>query len=122
MAAFLEEGEDDLSRSDLLTLRGGETLCNGNNLGAVEEQGDTTAVVAEGRVGSEVDVVLGVELDELLLLETGVALDLVDSRGDTGVVDDGLELLLIVVRDTNGANLGLGQLSEGCGSTVSFCG
>lgn len=43
-------------------------------------------------VGSHVDALLLAVFDELVALENGVALDLVDGGDDAGGVDDGLEL------------------------------
>jgi len=51
--------------------------------------------------------------NELRLDEERVALDLVGSGGDTSALDDGLKVLLGVVRNTNSASLGLGKLSHG---------
>ena len=68
--------------------------------------------MAYGVLG-DVDVLLLAVLDELWLEETGVALDLVGSGSDAGAVDDGLEVLLGVVGDTDSARLLLGQLCHG---------
>jgi hypothetical protein len=65
------------------------------------------------RVFGDVDVLLLAELDQLGLEETGVALDLVDGRCDTSTVNEGLEVLLGVVGDTDRAGLLLGQLCHG---------
>jgi hypothetical protein len=72
----------------------------------------TKRETAYGVLG-DVDVLLLAVLDELWLEETGVALDLVDSGCDTGAVNEGLEVLLGVVGDTNSTRLLLGQLCHG---------
>lgn len=92
MAAELGPGEDDLGGGDGLAGGLGETLGDGLDLVGVDEQGHAPAVVAKGRVGGNVDVVLGAELDQRRVGEAGVTLDLVDGGGDTGVLDDGLKL------------------------------
>ena len=58
------------------------------------------------------DVLLGAVLDELRLEKTGMAFDLVSGRGHTSAVDEGLEVLLCVVGDTNGTSLGLVELGH----------
>jgi hypothetical protein len=64
-------------------------------------------------VFGDVNVLLLAVLDELWLEETGVTLDLVGSGGDTGAVDEGLEMFLGVVGDTDSTRLLLGQLCHG---------
>jgi hypothetical protein len=64
-------------------------------------------------VFGDVNVLLLAVLDELWLEETGVTLDLVGSGGDTGAVDEGLEVFLGVVGDTDSTRLLLGQLCHG---------
>ena len=59
------------------------------------------------------DVLLCAELDELRLEKAGVALDLVGRRGDTGAVDERLEVLLGVVGNTDSPCLLLVELSHG---------
>jgi hypothetical protein len=68
--------------------------------------------IAYGVFG-DVDVLLLAVLDKLWLEETGVTLDLVGSGGDTGAVDEGLEVFLGVVGDTDSTRLLLGQLCHG---------
>ena len=58
------------------------------------------------------DVLLRAVLDELWLEKTRVAFDLVSGGSHTGAIDEGLEVLLCVVRDTNGASLGLVELGH----------
>lgn len=58
-------------------------------------------------------LLLGVLDQGVVLLEEGVALDLVDGGGDTGSVDDGLEVLNSEVGDTNVLGLGLGEVDQG---------
>ncbi|KAI6773611.1 hypothetical protein HG531_000460 [Fusarium graminearum] len=111
-------GKDDLGRSDLLALGLAEALSDSLDLGSVNEERLAPAVVAEGGVGSEEDTLLLEVLDKLRLRKAGVALDLVHGGGDASVLDDLLKLvnsyhLLVEVRDTNGANLLLGQLGDG---------
>jgi hypothetical protein len=55
-----------------------------------------------------VDALLGGVVDQLGALENGVTLNLVGSGDNASRVDDGLEVLDLVVGDTNGAGLGLG--------------
>lgn len=59
------------------------------------------------------NVLLLAVLDELWLQETGVTLDLVGSRCNTSAVNEGLEMLLGVVGDTDSAGLLLGELCHG---------
>lgn len=139
-AADLGPGEDDLGGGDLVALGLGEAVGDVLDLGGVDEEGQAEAVVAEGRVGGDVDV-LGVAVgDEILLGQLGVALDLVDGGDDISVLDDGLDLpkvsekgylvrrsgsrgfpylLSCEVGDTDGPDLGLGQLRHGCQEIVS---
>lgn len=58
-------------------------------------------------------LLLGVLDQGVVLLEEGVALDLVDGGGDTSGVDDGLEVLDGEVGDTNVLDLGLGKVDQG---------
>jgi hypothetical protein len=60
-----------------------------------------------------VNALLGGVFDQLGALENGVTLNLVGSGDNASRVDDGLEVLDLVVGDTNGAGLGLGQLDHG---------
>ena len=91
-AANLGPGEDDLGRSDLGALGLAEAVGNGLDLRAVDEEGNAEVVVAKGRVGGDVNVLLVAVVNELTAGEPGVALDLIDGGDDTGIVDDGLEL------------------------------
>lgn len=112
MAAELGPGEDDLGGGDLLA-GGGQAVGDGLDLGGVDEERHAPAVVAKGRVGGDVDVVLGGKLNEGRVGQAGVALDLVDGGDDARVLDDGLEVLDGEVGDADGADLGLGQLGDG---------
>lgn len=108
VTADLGPGEDDLG--------GGGVDLLGNLLNDVvlNEQGQAETVVAEGGVGGDVDALLLGVLDEgAVLLEEGVALDLVDGGDDAGGVDDGLEVVDGKVGDTDGLDLGLGQGDQG---------
>lgn len=77
------------------------------------------------------DVLLLAVLDQVVALQDGVALDLVNGGNDASAVDEGLELSAVsmvrsqlqrsftnvldgVVGDTNGADLALGKLGHGC--------
>lgn len=62
-------------------------------------------IVAERRVGGEVDIVVLQVREELGLDERRVRLDLVHGGDDAGRVDDLLEVLDGEVRDTDGADL-----------------
>lgn len=80
-------------------LRGRATALLGDLVDhAVIEQGyDVTGAVrgvraGQGRVGGDVDTVVGVELKPFVLLEVGVHFHLVDARGVGGVVQEVLEL------------------------------
>lgn len=81
--------------------------------------GSVNVLFGEGKwrgaygVLGDVNVLLLAVLDELWLEETGVALDLVGSGGDASAIDDGLEVLLGVVGDTDSTRLLLGQLCHG---------
>jgi hypothetical protein len=107
VAADLGPGEDDLGGG------GAEALGDGLDLGVLDQQGQAVAVVAESRVGGDVDALLAGVLDEgVVLLEEGVTLDLVGGGDDAGGVDDGLEVLGGEVGDADGAGLGLGELDH----------
>ena len=107
VATDLCPGEDDLCG------RGVETLGNLLDGLVLDEQGLADHVVAEGRVLGDVDALLAAPLDEVGLEQAGVALDLVGGGGDTGGVDQSLEVLLGVVGDTDGAGLLLVELGHG---------
>lgn len=65
------------------------------------------------RVFGDVNVLLLAVLDQLWLEEARVALDLVGSRHNARAVNQGLEVLLGVVGDTDRAGLLLGELCHG---------
>lgn len=85
-------GDDDLSGGDGLALGGSETVGNGLDLGGVDEQRDVPAVVAEGRVGCDDDVLLGAVVNQGGVGQARVALDLVDGGDDASGSDDAFEL------------------------------
>lgn len=93
----LGPGEDDLGRGNLGTLGLGQAVGDGLDLGGVDKEGVAKAVVAKGRVGGDVDVLLVAVVEELAAREPGVALDLVDGRDDTGIVDDSFELTMVLI-------------------------
>lgn len=99
VAANLGPGEKNMGRGDSLALGGGQALSGGLDVGVGDEQRGADGVVAKGRVGSDDDVLLGAVVHQLGVQETRVALDLVGRGGDTGGVDDGLELFLIELLD-----------------------
>lgn len=124
VAAHLGPGKDDLC--------GGSADAARNLLDGVvlNEEGKAEHVVAESlseisrgtggsrqtgthRVFGNVNVLLLAVLNQLWLEEAWVALNLVSSRCDTSAVDDGLEVLLGVVGNTNCAGLFLRQLCHG---------
>lgn len=108
VAADLGPGEDDLGGG------GVELLSDLLDDVVLDEQGQAEAVVAEGGVGGDVDALLLGVLDEgVVLLEEGVALDLVDGGDDAGGVDNGLEVFDGEVGDADGLDLGLGQGDQG---------
>jgi hypothetical protein len=107
VATNLCPGEDDLCGSGVETL--GDVL---DSL-VLDEEGLANHVVAEGRVLGDVNTLLAAPLDEFGLEEAGVTLDLVGSGGDTSGVNQGLEVLLGVVGDTDGAGLLLVKLGHG---------
>lgn len=108
VAADLGPGEDDLGAGGLVLLG---DLGDG---GVVDEEGEVEAVVAKGRVGGDVDVLLLAEGDELVVLQQArVALDLVGGGDDAGGLDDGLDVLDGEVGDADVAGLGLGEGDHG---------
>ena len=132
VAALLGPVEDDLGGGDGLAETLGGLFGDGLDVGVGDEKRDVEHVVTEGlvcllvqaakagynasgtyRVSSDVDVLLSGVLDQVVALENGVTLDLIDGRDDTGGVDDRLEVLDSVVGDTNGAGLLLGELGHG---------
>jgi len=107
VAADLCPGEDDLCGG------GAEAVGDLLDDGVGDEEGLADHVVTEGGVLGDVNALLAAPLDELGLEEAGVALDLVGGGGDTGGVDQSLEVLLGVVGDTDGAGLLLVKLRHG---------
>ena len=111
MATLLGPGEDNLC--------GGGANAAGNLLDdlVLDEKGLADHVVTESLSGvsicqpawyeqtygvlGDVNVLLLAVLDELWLEETRVTLNLVGSGSDTSAVNEGLEVLLCVVGDTN---------------------
>lgn len=85
-------GENDLRGGHSLALSLGETVGDGLDLGGVDEQRDAPGVVAKGGVGGQDDTLLLEVGNELGVGDAGVTLDLVNGGGDTGLLDDGLEL------------------------------
>lgn len=107
VAANLAPSQNDLCRGSA------DLIGNRLDLGAGDEQRDIEEVVAKGRVGGNMDILLLCKSDELLGAENRVTLDLVDGGDDAGLLDEGLEVLDGEVGDADGADLGLGQLSDG---------
>lgn len=77
---------------------GGVTGALGNGLGNLlndgvgEQERNVDDVVAEGRVGSDVNVLLLAVFNELVALQNGMTLNLVGSGHNTGGVNNSLEL------------------------------
>lgn len=92
VAAELRPGQHDLGARDRLARGLGKALGDGLRLGHADQQRQAEAVVAEGRVGGDVDALLRGVLDELGLGVARVALDLVDSGDDARLLDQVLEL------------------------------
>jgi len=107
VSADLAPGKDDLSGCSSLF------LSNSLDLRASDEEGNVEEVVAESRVGGDVDVLLLGVGNELLARKNGVALDLVDSGNEVCLLNQSLEVLVREVGDTNRANLALGKLVDG---------
>lgn len=108
MAADLGPGENDLGAGGVVLLG------DGLDGGVGDEQGQAEAVVAEGRVGGDVDaLLLGVGDQGVVLVQARVALDLVDRGDHAGGVGDGLEVLDGEVGDTNVPDLALGERDQG---------
>lgn len=108
MTSRLRPGKDDLCARRIVL------LSNGLDGGVSDEQGQAEAVVAKGRVSSDVDSLLLGKGDECIVLqEAGVPLDLVDGRDDTGGLDDGLEVLNGEVGHADVLHLALGQGNDG---------
>lgn len=101
VATDLAPGQDDLSGSSPLL------LSDGLDLWSCDEKRDVEEVVAKGRVGGDVNVLLLGVGDELVAGEDRVALDLVNSRNNAGLVDELLEGLRSEVGYTSGASLAL---------------
>lgn len=107
MAADLGPGQHDL--------RAGGVVLLGDGLdgGVSDEQGQAEAVVAEGRVGGNVDaLLLGVGDEGVVLVQSWVALDLVDGRHNTSGLGDLLEVLNGEVGDTNVLDLALRERDQ----------
>lgn len=92
MAAKLGPGQNNLRGGNCLTLSRGEALGDGLHFGLVDQERHAYVVVSEGGVGRDEDVLLGAIIDHGRVGEPGVALDLVHSGHDAGIVDDRLEL------------------------------
>jgi hypothetical protein len=92
VAANLSPGKENMGGSDSLALGSGQALGSGLDVGVGDEKRSADGVVAKGGVGSDDDVLLVAVLHQLGVEETRVALDLVGRGGDTGGVDDGVEL------------------------------
>lgn len=92
MTTDLGPGENDLGRRDRLALGLGEALGDGLDVGLVDQEGHANVVVSKGGVSRDQDVLLGAVVDHGGVGQPGVALNLVNRRNDTGVVDDSLEL------------------------------
>lgn len=92
LGSDLRPGEDDLRAVDGFaeTLRC--ILGNRLDLRRVYQQRLADRIVAKGRVGRDVDVLLGAVVDQLGLKQKRVALDLVGGRDDAGGLDDALKL------------------------------
>ena len=103
VAANLAPSQDNLSGGGTLL------LSDGLDFRACDQQGNVEEVVAERRVGGDVDVLLLGIGDELVAREDRVALDLVHGRDDAGLVDKLLESLCGEVGDTSRASFALGQ-------------
>lgn len=104
MSANLTPCKDDLCRGGTLLLSNSLDFRPGDQKGNIEE------VVAKGRVGGDVDILfLGIR-NKLLARKDRVALDLVDSGNQAGLLDQSLEVLVCEVGNTYGANLALRQL------------
>lgn len=113
LSANLGPSEDDLRGCNVNSLGLRQLVGDGLDLGGVDEQRQTEAIVSKGRVGRDVDVILVAEGNHLVLVKLGVALDLIDGGGDARVGDDLLQLGDGEVGDTDGAGLGLGKLVHG---------
>ena len=92
MSTDLSPRKDDLRRSDLLLQGTAELFGDVLDLGSVDEKGYIPVVIAERRVGGNVDIVLLAEVHEVWLDKARVALDLVHSGRDAGIPNHSLEL------------------------------
>ena len=106
VTADLAPGQNDLSGCSALILG------YGLDLRTCDEERDVKEVVAEGRVGGDVDVLLLGVGDELLARKDGVTLDLVNSRNEVGLLDQSFEVLVCEVRYTDRADLALRELVD----------
>ena len=103
----LAPGQDNLSWRSALLL--GDSL----NFRTCDEKRNVEEVVAKGRVGSDVNVLLLGVSNELLAGEDRVSLDLVDGGNEISLLNEGLQCLICEVGHTNGADLALRQLVDG---------
>jgi hypothetical protein len=104
VAANLAPGKDDLSGCSALLL--GDSL----DLRPGDKERDVEEVVAKGGVGGNMNVLLLGIGDELLAGKDRVALDLVDGRDKSSLLNQSLEVLVCEVRYTDGADLALREL------------
>lgn len=95
--ANLRPRQDYLGAGDLLPSRGGQALGDCLDLRGVDQQGQAEAVVPEGGVGRDQDVLILAVLHQLRLGQARMALNLVDSGYELRVVDNGLELDVIML-------------------------
>ena len=103
VTANLAPSQNDLSRGGALL------LSDGLDLRTCDQQGNVEEVVAKGRVGGDVDVLLLGVGDEFITREDRVAFDLVHSWDDAGLVDKLFEGLCGEVGNTSRAGFALGQ-------------
>lgn len=117
---------DDLGGGDSLAPGGSESVGNGLDLGVVDEQRDVPAIIAEGRVGCDDDVLLGGVFNQGKVGKARVTLDLINGGDNASGGNDAFQVLNAEVGDTDGAGLGLGKLGDGlpglsdCNATVKF--
>ena len=107
VATDLAPSQNDLRRRSALL------LSNSLDLWARDEEWDVEEVVAKGRVGGDVNVLLLRVGDELLAGKDRVPFNLKGTGHDIGFLDQGLQGLVREVGHTNRADLALGQLAHG---------
>lgn len=108
VSADLGPGQDDLRR------RRRQPLGNALNDWVLDGHGFANEVVAEGRIGRDVDALLTSVLnDAIQLVQPGMALDLVDGGRHSRGVDQSLQVRGSKVGDADGADLGLGEFDHG---------